>query len=72
MVLDDAEEPGWIDRNLARGRRVREPAERRQPSGALEVDEFLDILEAAEDLDRTRHNAAALRRPPWCASSETS
>ncbi len=62
MVLDDAEDAGWIARNLARGRRVREPAQRRQPAGVLEVDEFLAILEAAEDLDGTRHNPATLEK----------
>jgi hypothetical protein len=33
MVLDDAEDVGWIDRNVARGRRVRESAERRRSGG---------------------------------------
>jgi integrase len=58
MILDDAEDGGWIERNIARGRRNREPLERRRTGGALEVDEFLAILEAAEQLDHTRHNAA--------------
>ncbi len=62
MVLDDAEDAGWIDRNPARGRRAREPSERRKPAGALEVDEFLAILEAADDLDRTRHTPATLAK----------
>jgi integrase len=62
MILDDAEDEGWIERNIARGRRTREPLERRRTGGALEVDEFLAILEAAEQLDYTRHNAATLEK----------
>lgn len=51
LVLDDVEDAGWIDRNPARARRTREPAERRAHRGVLDVDEFLDLLEAAQQLD---------------------
>jgi integrase len=61
LVLDDAEDAGWIDRNVARGRRTREPLERRRNSGALEVDEFLDLIEAADQLDH-RHRPLTLER----------
>jgi integrase len=61
MILDDAEDSGWVDRNVARGRRMREPRERRRNRGALDVDEFLDLLEAADQLDR-RHRPATLER----------
>jgi integrase len=51
LVLDDAEDAGWIERNPARARRTREPAERRPHRGVLDVDEFLDLLEAARQVD---------------------
>ena len=50
-MLDEAEDAGWVTRNVARGRRMREPVERHH-HGALEVDEFLALLEAADQLDR--------------------
>lgn len=62
MILDEAEDAGWIERNAARGRRMREPSERRRTGGALEIDELLDILEAAESLDHIRHSAATLQK----------
>ncbi len=62
MILDEAEDAGWVERNIARGRRMREPSERRHGGGTLEVDEFLDILEAAEQLDHQRHTAATLEK----------
>jgi integrase len=62
MVLDDAEDAGWIERNAARSPRVRAPAERRRRHGTLEVDEFLDLLDAADQLDRTRHSRETLQK----------
>lgn len=62
MILDDAEDAGWIERNIARGRRMREPSERAHSRGALEVDELLDLLKAAEQLDDTHHSAATLEK----------
>jgi integrase len=62
LILDEAEDAGWVDRNPARGRRTREPPERRRRSGALDLDEFLTLLEAATELDRTRHLARTLER----------
>jgi integrase len=53
-VLDEAEDAGWVERNVARGRRTREPVERKKRD-ALEPDEFLSLLEAADELDRERH-----------------
>ena len=50
------------DPNVARGRRTREPLERRRPRRILEVDEFLSLLEAAARLDRERHRPATLAR----------
>jgi integrase len=51
----------WIERNLARGRRSREPLERRRHRGTLEVDEFLALIEAADELDH-RHSPHTLER----------
>lgn len=76
QILDDAEDAGWVDRNVARGRRVREPSERRRNRGALDVDEFLALVEAADQLDdrhwpRTIERANTVRllrdlsRLPW-------
>jgi Phage integrase SAM-like domain len=48
MILDEAEDRGWVDRNVARGRRTREPRERRRNRGALDVDELLALMDAAE------------------------
>lgn len=61
-VLDDAEDVGFVTRNVARGRRAREPLERRRPRGVIEVDEFLSLLDAATQLDRERHRPATLAR----------
>jgi integrase len=61
QILDDAEDGGWIDRNVARGRRVREPTRRRRNRGVLDVDEFRTVLEAAEQLD-SRHRPRSIDR----------
>jgi integrase len=61
QILDEAEDAGWIERNVARGRRTREPLERRRNRGALDVDELLAILEAADQLDN-RHTPATLEK----------
>lgn len=61
VILDEAEDAGWIERNVARGRRTREPLERRQSGGALELDELLDLLEAATQLDE-HHRPATLEK----------
>jgi integrase len=68
MILDEAEDRGWVDRNVARGRRTREPRERRPNRGALDVDEFLALMGAAEQLDnrhkpRTLETASQVRLP---------
>jgi integrase len=62
QILDEAEDATWIDRNPARSRRMREPAERRRRAGALDLDEFVSLLDAAGQLDRTRHSARTLER----------
>jgi integrase len=62
QTLDEAENATWIDRNPARGKRAREPHERRRRSGALDLDEFISLLEAAEQMDRARHSARTLER----------
>lgn len=62
LILDEAEDAGWVDRNLARGRRTREPLERRPHRRALDVDELLDLLEAAGELDSSRRRASTLER----------
>ncbi len=61
LILDDAEDAGWIDRNPARGRRTREPLERHRNRGTLDVDEFLQLLDAADELDN-RHLPRTLER----------
>jgi integrase len=61
QILDDAEDSGWIDRNVARGRRVREATKRRRNRSALDVDEFLTVLEAAQQLDN-RHRPRSIER----------
>jgi integrase len=61
-ILDEAEDAGWVPRNVARGRRTREQLERRRPRRILEVDEFLSLLEAAGRLDYERHRPATLER----------
>jgi integrase len=61
-ILDEAEDVGFVTRNVARGRRTREPLERRRPRGIIEVDEFLSLLDAAIQLDRERHRPATLAR----------
>jgi integrase len=62
QILDEAEDATWIDRNPARGKRTREPLEQRRRSGALDLDELLSLLDAATQLDRTRHSAKTLER----------
>jgi integrase len=62
QILDEAEDATWIDRNPARSRRMREPLERRRRAGALDLDEFLSLLEAASHLDRRRHSTRTLER----------
>jgi integrase len=62
QILDEAEDATWIDRNPARSRRMREPPERRRRAGALDLDEFLSLLEAASQLDGNRHSAKTLER----------
>jgi integrase len=61
-IIDEAEDAAWVPRNVARGRRTREPLERRRPRRILEVDEFLSLLEAAAQLDRERHRPATVAR----------
>jgi integrase len=61
QVLDDAEDAGWVDRNVARGRRVREPSRRRRNRGALDVDEFLALIEGADQLDN-QHRPGTIER----------
>ena len=61
-VLDEAEDVGFVTRNVARGRRTREPLEGRRPRGIVEVDEFLSLLDAAIQLDRERHRPTTLAR----------
>lgn len=62
LILDEAEDAGWITRNPARGQRTREPSERRPPGGALDVDELLSMLEAATQLDNDRHKATTMEK----------
>ena len=61
LILDEAEDAGWVTRNVARGRRTREPLER-QRHDALEPDELLSLLEAASQLDNQRHRPETLTR----------
>ncbi len=61
-VLDEAEDVGFVTRNVARGRRTREPLERRRPRDIIEVEEFLSLLDAAIQLDRERHRPGTLAR----------
>ncbi|MGH2869491.1 MAG: hypothetical protein ACRDNK_18250, partial [Solirubrobacteraceae bacterium] len=61
LILDDAEDAGWIHRNAARGRRTRERRERRSDRGSLDIDEFLVLLEAARQLDE-HHKPATLEK----------
>lgn len=60
-VLDDAEDQGWIARNVARGARMREPVQRRKGE-ILHPDEFLSLLEAAGSIDSQRHSPRTLQR----------
>jgi integrase len=60
-ILDEAEDGGWIDRNVARGRRMREPVKRKK-GDVLEPDEFVSLLKAADELDRERHLPITLER----------
>lgn len=61
-ILDEAEDAGWVTQNVARGKRMRETPERRRVTGALDVDEFLDLLAAAIRLDGARHKDETLER----------
>jgi integrase len=61
-IPDEAEDAGWVPRNVARGRRTREQLERRRPRRILEIDEFLSLLDAAGQLDRERHRPMTLAR----------
>jgi integrase len=61
QILDEAEDAGWVQRNVARGRRTREPLERRRNRGTVDVDELLALLEAAGQLDG-RHKPQTLER----------
>jgi integrase len=61
VVLDEAEDVGWITRNVARGRRTRELVER-QRHDALEPDELVSLLDAASDLDNQRHKPQTVAR----------
>jgi hypothetical protein len=61
LVLDEAEDGGWVQRNVARGRRAREPVERRRHD-PIEPDELISLLEAATQLDSQRHRATTLAR----------
>jgi integrase len=60
-VLDEAEDAGWVTRNVARGRRTREPVERHH-ADVLLPDEFESLLEAATELDRANHSARTIER----------
>jgi hypothetical protein len=60
-VLDEAEDQGWTARNVARGRRAREPVQRRK-GDILQPDEFLSMLNAAMTLDSQRHSPGTLER----------
>lgn len=59
-ILDDAEDVGFVSRNVARGRRTREPLERRRPRGIIEVDEFLRC-----SMPRANSTASGIDRPRW-------
>lgn len=60
-VLDEAEDRGWIERNVARGRRAREPVQRRRGE-ILQPADFVSLLEAAAVLDTQRHSVRTLER----------
>lgn len=60
-ILDEAEDAGWISRNPARGRRTREPFDRRV-ADVLDADELLALMEAAEQLDHQVHRPETLSR----------
>jgi integrase len=62
LIVDEAEDAGWVDRNVARGRRTREPLERRRHHAALDPDELIDLLDAARKLDRSRRKPGTLER----------
>jgi hypothetical protein len=69
-ILDEAEDPGWITRNVARGRRTRKPIERRS-ADAVAPDQFAALLEAAGQLDSQRHKPETLVRARMFNSSAT-
>jgi integrase len=60
-LLDDAEDEGWVQRNVARGRRTREPVERHRVD-VLMPDEFESLLDAATELDSEQHRASTMER----------
>jgi integrase len=60
-ILDEAEDAGWVSRNIARGPRARESVERRT-ADVLDADELFALLEAADHLDHAKHKPATLRR----------
>lgn len=60
-VLDDAEDAGWVQRNVARGRRTREPVERHH-ADVLAPEEFESLLETASELDGQQHRAQTIER----------
>lgn len=59
VILDEAEDAGWITRNVARGVRTRELVERKRRDG-LEPDELVSLLDAASELDNQRHRPQTL------------
>lgn len=61
LILDEAEDAGWVERNVARGRRTREPLERRRNRGVLDVEEFATVLTAASQLDG-RHSPTTMEK----------
>jgi integrase len=61
LILDEAEDAGWVTRNVARGRRTREPVERRKRE-VLEADELVTLLDAADQLDSEQHKPETLTR----------
>lgn len=61
LILDEAQDAGWVARNVARGRRTREPVQRRKGE-ALDIDELESLLHAASQLDRGEHSPATLAR----------
>lgn len=61
LILDEAEDAGWVSRNVARGRRTREPVQRRK-GDVLDLDEIQSMLAAAGQLDNGEHSPTTLSR----------